>query len=98
MLAELPILICKKGKPSKGEARSKNEEERGKDAADTPNVETYQAVAVIFEPQQNVRRNEKARDHEEDVYPDEPTPDPVGEGVKSDDGQDGECPQSIDVG
>jgi hypothetical protein len=54
-------------------------------------------VSATLKAMKNYRRNEKAGNNEEDIDPDEAASHPAGKGVKSDDGQDGDRTQAIDI-
>ncbi|MCW2311521.1 hypothetical protein M2244_001254 [Rhodoferax antarcticus] len=98
MLAQLLVFVRQQGKPAKGVAGGQHQNQRREDALDTVRVKLGEAEIPALQASENDGRNQKARDHKEDVHADEATAQFAGKGVEHDDRENRHRPQAVDVG
>ncbi len=91
-------LIREQNKPPDQIGCAEHDNQRRKDAADTAAIETGDREGAGIDLRQDDPRDQKTGNDEEDVDPDKSTRDQPRVRVIDDDEQDGNRPQSVDIG
>ncbi|MDT4882032.1 hypothetical protein FQZ97_1179420 [compost metagenome] len=83
--------------PAIDQRERQHQKQRRKNPLHPAGVEVREAEAVARQVVQDDRTDQVARDHEEDVHPDEAARKELGEGMVDHHRRDGNGPQAIDV-
>jgi hypothetical protein len=96
--AEARLLVIEESETAEQGHGDEHNQQGGEEAQRAAGIELREAKALLGNAAAHDARDEKARDHEEDVDSDEAARDELRCGVEGDDCEDGPGPQTVDVG
>jgi hypothetical protein len=97
-MAKLLVLVGKQRKPTKYQASYKNESQRWEYAFNAACIKGSEAKVFLVKSFEDNRRNQKARDNEENINTNKTTLYPIWKRVEADNSKNGNCTKTINIG
>src|SRR5215510_10186553 len=97
-MTKLLVFVGKQCKPTKYQANCENKSKCWKYAFDAACIKVSEAKVSLGQAFENDRRNQKARDNEENINTNKTTLYPVWKRVEADNSKNGDCTETINIG